>query len=478
MLRTLFLLFVLLNCYIGAAQADLSRWTEYKSQNFNLYSDLDKKDVEKALMDFEVFRAAIFEVLNLDKTKAYLPVDIHAFKSQKDYALIKPKGNIAGYFQSTPRGPVMVIGPGNLRKLDLSTLYHEYIHYLVRGNSSFKYPRWFNEGTAELYSSIDYDDDSVVIGKVAGLAPSKTSRLMSLKRLLTKTDINLSGNDAYQYYSSAWLLVHFLQFSGANGFDDYNESLIQFLNRYNEGVEPLKAFEQSFPVSLEEMEKQLKRYSRKRQFSAMQMAKPEVNLDYQARRLDKGDMFFNMSQLAFSAGQQDSSDNFLKKSLKLENTRAMSVNAFLLVRQGKTTEALAVLDKLIRMKDLGAEMLLNIGQTYKELIKPMTERQDEMRRLSIYYLGLAKKRGTYSQTQVFLADLNWQVGEREKAAEEIINGVILDPSNTYLNFVAGYYMVELKNESYARFFLGNVINWSKNAKQIEQAEKWLASFES
>ncbi len=477
-LRALLLLLLLLISYIGSAQAKLGQWTQYKSQNFTLYSDRDKSDVEKALRDFEVFRASIFEVLNLDKSKTYVPVDIYAFRRKKDFGLIKPKGNVAGYFQITARGPVMVIGPGNLRKLDLSILYHEYIHYLVRVNSSFNYPRWFNEGTAELYSSLDYDDDFVIIGKVARLAPSKNSRLMDLKRLLTKTDIHLSGNSAFQYYSSAWLLVHFLQFSGSNGFDDYNASLFQFLNLYNEGVEPLKAFEESFPVSLEELQKQLKRYSLKRQFSAMRMPKPKINLDYTAEQLDQGQLYANMSHLAFSMGLEESSTDFLEQALKLNNAKALSVKAYLLGREGKTEESLSILDTLIRTKGIEPWVYLNIGQAYKELMKHMSERKDEMRRLAVYYLGLAKKQGSFSQTQVLLADLYWGNDEKEKAAESIIDAVVIMPSNVYVNFLAGSYMVELKNEPYARFFLNNVINWSKNPEHIAQAQKWLDSFET
>lgn len=477
MFRPLFLVFLLIFC-IDTAHAKLGQWTEYKSENFTFYSDLDKDDVEKALMDFEVFRASLFDVLNLDTSRNYEPVDIYAFRRQKDFGLIKPKGNVAGYFQITVRGPVMVIGPGNLRKLDLSTLFHEYIHYLVRVNSSFNYPRWFNEGTAELYSSLDYDDDHVIIGKVAGLAPSQTTRLMDIKRLLTKTNIQPKGHGIYQYYSSAWLFVHFLQFSGANGFDDYNESLIKFLNLYNEGVEPLKAFEQAFPIGLEEMQKQLKQYSRKRQFSAMQIAKPEVDTSFDAKPVERGQLHANLSHLAFSVGRQKSSDDLLDQALTLSNPKALSVKAFLLTREGKTDEALAILDSLIRMKDIEPWVYLNIGQAYKELMEPMTERRDEMRRLAMYYLGLAKKYGRYSQTQVLLADLYWQNGEKNKAAEAIIDAVVLMPSNVYTNFLAGSYMVELNNKPYARFFLNNVINWSNNQEHITKAQQWLSSFES
>jgi hypothetical protein len=113
----------------------------------------------------------------------------------------------------------MVIGPGELRQLNLPTRYHEYLHYLVRVNSSFRYPRWFDEGTAELYSSLEYDDDFVIIGNMTNRAAGKytNSKLVDLKTLLSKTNIRIASSKVIrQYYSTTWLLYIFLPFSSAN----------------------------------------------------------------------------------------------------------------------------------------------------------------------------------------------------------------------------------------------------------------------
>lgn len=478
-MRQILLLLLLLQFLFFAfsVRAEFSTWTEFKSSHFRLYSDLDKQQVESALLDFEVFRATLVELLHLDN-KNFAPVDIYVFKSQNDYATIQPNRKVSGFFMDTVRGPVMVVGPGNLRKLDLSTLYHEYLHYLLRVNSSFRYPRWFDEGIAELYSSLEYDENYVVIGKMANRAAGKyaNSGLLDLKSLLTQTDIMSASNNIIQkYYSTAWLFVHFLQFSSVNGFEDYNDSLTKFLNLYNKGMAPIEAFEQSFAVSIDELQKQLERYNRKRILYAKRFTIPEFSLDYQSEELSQGLLYANMSHLAFSKGQRKSSDRFLQQALELNEPKALSVKSFLLVRQGKTTQALTLLDGLVRTKNLDAEVYLNIGQAYKELIKRLPKRNDEMRRLAIYYLEQAKKKGRFSQTQVFLADLYWQIGEYQKSSEEIIAAVSLMPSNIYLNYRAGSYMVKMKNKEYAHFFLGNVINWSKNSQQIAQAKIWLES---
>jgi hypothetical protein len=63
----------------------------------------------------------------------------------------------------------------------------------------------------------------------------------------------------------------------------------------NKGVAPLEAFEQSFSVSLEEIQKQLANYNRKRTLYAQRFAKPAVILDYQSKKLAQGKLYANMS---------------------------------------------------------------------------------------------------------------------------------------------------------------------------------------
>lgn len=478
MLRKLLLLLVVYCLCVATAQATFNTWTEYKSSHFRLYSDLAKPKVEKVLLDFEVFRATLVEVLHLDPNADFIPVDIYVFKSKKDFAKIAANSRTAGFFSDSFRGPAMVVGPGELGQAGLNILYHEYLHYLLRVNSSFRYPRWFDEGTAEFYSSLTYDQDSVIIGKLIDRRAGKyaNSNLLDLKSLLTRTNV-LSGTrkKISQYYATSWMFVHFLHFSSANGFEDYSGSLTKFLNLYNKGVAPLTAFEQSFSVSLEVLQKQLDRYNRKRNLYAKRVPKPQVTLSYQSKELEQGQLYFKMSHLAFISGQRKKSDRFLQQAIDLNNSRALSVKSFLLVREGKTAKALALLETLVRLESLDAEVYLNIGQGYKELATRLPKREEEMRRLAIYYLEKAKTLGRFSQTFVFLADLYWQAGEHQKASNEIIEAVKIMPSNIRLNYQAGSYMVKLKNKPYATFFLNNVINWSKKPKQVVQAQAWLDS---
>ncbi|MFT7411680.1 MAG: hypothetical protein ACI9J4_000019 [Paraglaciecola sp.] len=56
---------------------------------------------------------------------------------------------------------IMMIGNASS---GMQTVFHEYIHYLVKATGSVNYPTWFNEGIAEFYATIQIKPDHVVIG--------------------------------------------------------------------------------------------------------------------------------------------------------------------------------------------------------------------------------------------------------------------------------------------------------------------------
>ena len=53
-----------------------------------------------------------------------------------------------------------------------ATLFHEYVHYLANRHSTVSYPRWYSEGLAELISSVEFRETSLVVG-----APSELIRI-------------------------------------------------------------------------------------------------------------------------------------------------------------------------------------------------------------------------------------------------------------------------------------------------------------
>lgn len=72
----------------------------------------------------------------------------------------------------------------------MQTVFHEYIHYLVKATGLVNYPTWFNEGIAEFYATIQIKPDHVVIGNTLKRRASKNagSKLIKLDPLMSETN--------------------------------------------------------------------------------------------------------------------------------------------------------------------------------------------------------------------------------------------------------------------------------------------------
>jgi tetratricopeptide (TPR) repeat protein len=463
------------------ASADFSDFSKYHTAHFDFYSDLDKEQVDSVLEQFEVFRAAVYYQLQLDPEKAVVPVSIYVFKNQRDYDLLKPKRNVVGFFRNTVRGPLMIVGPTGMSEGKLNVLFHEYVHFLLRATQNFSYPTWYEEGLAELYSSIEITADGVVIGGLIGrrLAKTTNANFVELEELLTTTNVDLDKNSRQidRFYGTSWLLSHFLSFGHINGFVDYRQNLSEFLILQNQGVEPLTAFEKTFPISLDELQKQLKQYNRIRVLKAALIKLPPIDSSIKVSKVEQGQMYANMSHLAFSSGNSEDSTLFLNKALELQNLQARSVKSFLLVRAGEYQQAKVQLDSIVQSKDKDPEVLLNIGQAYMELAVKQSKQRDEMNRLAMYYLQQATEQGSEAQAHVFLARLYWQAGQQQNAVDEIAKALKIMPSDVALNFYAGEYMAKLNNKVLAKRFLGNVVHWSQSKYLADKASGLLSALD-
>ena len=107
-------------------------------------------------------------------------------------------------------------------------VYHEYTHLLLR-HAGYKVPVWFNEGTAELFSTADVTKTEVRVGD---LIPAHVLTLRD-DRILDLPALTSVGHDSPYYnergktgifYAESWALVHMLNFA-----PEYRAGLANFI---------------------------------------------------------------------------------------------------------------------------------------------------------------------------------------------------------------------------------------------------------
>ncbi len=138
-------------------------------------------------------------------------------------------------------------------------MFHEYAHYFMFQHAAAIYPHWYVEGFAEVYGTIQLNENGFVLG-----APAKhrsdTFRYLGsyrVERMLVPPE-KIDGRDQAQAYAMGWLLSHYLSFS-----NERPGQLNKYFSLLNAGKSDREAAEGAFG-SLSELNRDLDRYQRGR----------------------------------------------------------------------------------------------------------------------------------------------------------------------------------------------------------------------
>ncbi len=197
--------------------ADAPAWVKLTSPQYTVVSQLDEEATLRWAEDFHRFIAALGEVIEVDE-RALPPLDIVLFESREEFApyrAVTQSGTVdalAGFFSN--QGSWSVIGMPVTGGDDGSQqlTYHEAVHWyssMLLG----RYPYWFTEGIAEVFSTLMIDGEEVSWGaaipdnvtylREAGLQPMADFFAVSRNAALHEVDT---------FYPQAWLFVHYLLF--------------------------------------------------------------------------------------------------------------------------------------------------------------------------------------------------------------------------------------------------------------------------
>jgi hypothetical protein len=201
--------------------ADTSSWVKISLPQFTVMSQLDEEATVRWTEYFQLFIAALGEVIDVDE-RALPPLDIVLFESREafsPYRAATESGTVnalAGFFSN--QGSWSVIGmPGNNADDSAQQLtYHEAVHWYSSMHLG-RYPYWFTEGIAELFSTLQVNDNQVIWG---ASIPDNVDYLRQ-NGLQAMADFFEVSRDAAlhevdTFYPQAWLFLHYLLFGELN----------------------------------------------------------------------------------------------------------------------------------------------------------------------------------------------------------------------------------------------------------------------
>jgi tetratricopeptide (TPR) repeat protein len=328
-------------------------WTSIQSKNFFLVGNGNEKDIKQVAVRLEQFRDVFTRLFPKVKFATPVPTTVVVFKSDSSFKPFKPGPNIAGYFQPGP--DVNYISLTTELQGDqnpYNVIFHEYTHLLVN-NTLENAPVWFNEGLAEYYSSFSISDDQkFVLGDpianhVFLLRESKMLPLRTLFQVDHKSPHYNERNKQSIFYAQSWALMHLLLVGKAGRADQ----LAKFIDMVSRNVAVEQAFQESFQMPIETMEKELREYVRQSRYNIVRghfERKLQTDTGMQSAPLSEADAQAYLGDLLLHSNRQDC-EVYLKKALSLDPNSVVANSAMGMakLRDGKSNEALSHLERAV-----------------------------------------------------------------------------------------------------------------------------------
>jgi hypothetical protein len=234
-------------------------WIEAETQDLRVFSTLDPDATRQITAELVALRGALRQVV-VGMPVGGVPVQVSLIPSDADprqYSSLFAQ-NLRANRMGVKTDSGRLAGYGPIRGREL--LYGGYAGLLLGGAPLRSLPLWLETGYADLLSTLEVRADTLWIGKppyirqrglVQGLLP--IDALMSLRAYPER--------EPYKFFSSAWILTHYLTLGHRRGFTDRRPQLEEYLALLRQGKDQSSAFEAAFATTYPQLSEELARYA-------------------------------------------------------------------------------------------------------------------------------------------------------------------------------------------------------------------------
>jgi Tfp pilus assembly protein PilF len=326
-------------------------WVSVRSKHLLVIGNGSEKDIRSMAVRLEQFREVVMQLFARPRSDSSVPTTVIVFKDDASYTPFKTNENNAGYFQPGQDVNYITLSAETRGEQDyFNIIFHEYTH-LITNNSIGPSPAWFNEGLAELYSTVAITNNGVVLGRPIHrhITSLKQNAMLPL-RLLFEVDYKSPYyNESHKqsiFYAESWALMHYLMLNRNGGRAQQTITFLELLRSH----EPLeKAVQKAFSTTLENLEGDLQSYiqqDRYRLVEALLPAKTKPVLEMTAAPVSEAELQAYLGDLLVHSNRADA-EIYLQKALQLDPqlTFAHASLGILRFRQGRMAEALPHLER-------------------------------------------------------------------------------------------------------------------------------------
>ena len=263
---------------------------------------------------------------------------------------------LAGLYQSgLERDYIVTYAGGELPRV----VTHEFVHFLMNQTPA-PLPRWFEEGTAELYSNTQINSKRVRIGKeiephmnLLLARPWLTAAQLAAERPAAATDQEQTEAENV-FYAESWAMVHMLNLS-----PKYRDHLPQFIQFLSESRDSAEAFRMAFGHDFEHAVAELPSYLKNIRSVQIDIPPPKPFVAARAEPLSEVEALLLRGDVALRRGLGEEARNLFEQAAKEhpESATAQAELGMLAMTQNRPGDARRYLEQALKLDDKDATIL-------------------------------------------------------------------------------------------------------------------------
>jgi hypothetical protein len=276
-IRHALLICSLLLCAAHPVHAD---WWEVKSADVDIVSRLSRSQTVEVAQALADYRAAIGHLMPALDQRPNPPVVLFLMPETTDDPLPLPGDLCQGCSGETiSREHVTYIIDHPAAGTGTVTALHEFTHKLLRQAYRGVLPVWFDEGLAELLSTVRRSQGHLVIGQPPRQRWHDLQILpwLPLAGVLRVThespEYTSESTSARAFYAQSWLLAHYTRLASPVRL----RQVSTYLDLVRKGMAIDEAAAKAFPGGIAALEAELRNYARQQQLQTMQVEIPPVD---------------------------------------------------------------------------------------------------------------------------------------------------------------------------------------------------------
>ena len=212
-------------------------WCAYQTERFRLVTDLPRFRAIAKIKGLERFRQLFLELFPDAQGRAGLPLRMLVVRRTKDFAQLLGGSTYTGITVPSLRFYQLLIGP-DPNPVFSDTGMHEYAHYLLRNQTAWNYPLWYEEGLASYLGMAQLHGPRAVLGRlgaVPAVARERNSKLVHQEEVTYEEVVGATSLVGWPsaklaaFYKKSWLLVHFIRLGHRLGYPDLRGRLADYL---------------------------------------------------------------------------------------------------------------------------------------------------------------------------------------------------------------------------------------------------------